>query len=84
MSERHIRRLLILGLTVEVAAGIGAVYGGLWLLGWIADRLPAWAVPVGFVAIVIAGFIGMIWDNRHAVELTADVNSNGGNTNEVR
>lgn len=84
MSERHIRRLLILGLTVEVAAGIGAVYGGLRLLGWIADRLPAWTVPVGFAAIVIAGITGMIWDNRHAVELTADVNSNGGNTNEVR
>lgn len=84
MSEKHIRRLLILGLTVEMAAGIAAFYVGLRLLGWIADRLPAWTVPVGFVAIVIAGFIGMIWDNRHAVELTADVNSNGGNTNEVR
>ena len=72
MSERHIRRLLVLGLTVEVAAGIGAVYGGLWLLGWIAEHLPDWSVPVGFVAIVIAGFLGVIWDNRHAVKLTGE------------
>ena len=84
MSEKHIRRLLILGLTVEMAAGIAAFYVGLRLLGWIADRLPAWSVPVGFVAIVVAGLLGVVWDNRHAVELTADVNSNGGNTNEVR
>ena len=84
MSEKHIRRLLILGLTVEMAAGIAVFYAVLRLLGWIADRLPAWTVPVGFAAIVIAGITGMIWDNRHAVELTADVNSNGGNTNEVR
>lgn len=72
MSKRHIRRLLVLGLTVEVATGIGAVYGGLWLLGWIAEHLPAWSVPVGFTAIVIAGITGMIWDNRHAVELTGE------------
>ena len=68
MSEKHIRRLLILGLTVEIAAGIAAFYVGLRLLGWIADRLPAWTVPVGFVAIVVAGLLGVVLDNKNSVE----------------
>lgn len=70
MSERHIRRLLILGLTVEAAAVIGAVYAGLWLLGWIGEHLPDWTVPVGFMAIPALALIGVLWDNRHSVELT--------------
>lgn len=68
MSTKHIIFTYILGLITEAALIVAAVYGGLWLTGWIAERLPAWFTTVGFMMVLLIGWVGLRWDSRRAVE----------------
>ena len=67
MSERHIRRLLILGMTVEVLAAIVGAYAALCALiqigAWLAERIPVWAIPPMIVSIPAIGLIAIIFDS---------------------
>ena len=70
MTTKHICRVVVLGVIVEAAAAIATAYELLRVVGWIGEHLPDWTVPVGFMAIPALALIGVLWDNRHSVELT--------------
>lgn len=67
MSERHIRRLLILGMTVEVLAAIVGAYAALCALiqigAWLAEHIPDWAIPPMIVSVPLIGIVAMAWDS---------------------
>lgn len=68
MSERHIRRLIVIGAIVEAISVLAAIYGALWFLCWIAEQLPEWAIPLEVAIIPIIGIFGIIWDTKHSIE----------------
>lgn len=72
MSERHIRRLLILGMTVEVLAAIVGAYVALCALiqigAWVAERIPMWAIPPMIVSVPLIGIVAMAWDSARSAD----------------
>lgn len=69
MTTKHICRVVVLGVIVEAVAAIAAAYEFLQFCGWLGENLPGWIAPVGIVAIPILGTLGMLWDNRHSVDV---------------
>lgn len=67
MSERHIHRLIWLGLFVEALTAltiVAALFCGIIQIGaWIADRIPMWAIPPMIVSIPAIGLIAIIFDS---------------------
>ena len=68
MSTKYIIITYILGLITEAALIVAAVYGILWLTGWIAEYLPAWFTTVGFMMVLLIGWTGLRWDRKRAIE----------------
>lgn len=68
MSTKYIIITYILGLITEAALIVAAVYGVLWLTGWIAERLPAWFTAVGFIIVPLLGMASIWWDSKRAIE----------------
>lgn len=67
MNEKHIRRLLILGMVTEAVGAMAGGYAALCALiqigAWIADRIPMWAIPPMIVSIPAIGLIAIIFDS---------------------
>lgn len=67
MSERHIHRLIWLGLFVEALTAltvVAALFCGIIQIGaWLAERIPMWAIPPMIVSVPLIGIVAMVWDS---------------------
>lgn len=67
MNEKHIRRLLILGMVTEAVGAMAGGYAALCALiqigAWVAKRIPMWAIPLLISTIPAIGFIAIILDS---------------------